>query len=317
MHPIIWILLLVIAVVAVPLLLMIPLTMPLAKKQYRNLLVRESSDKWKRENSCPTDKEYSEMYETACAWGASVADKTRDVSITNDGLKLCGKFTDLGSDRTVLILCGRAEGLYYSYYYADPYYRKGYNVLVVDQRAHGESEGMYSGLGIHEARDAIAWIRYLKEQCHTDSVVLHGICIGAACAVCVASAPDCPKELKGIVTDGLYDSFHHVFKQRMRIMKKPEIPVLYEIEYQIRKHIGVNVRTDTPISMMPRVRVPVLMFHSREDISSLPKYTEPLFRACGSERKRLVWMPVGAHSHVRYRNTEQYDRAVADFLNSI
>ena len=110
MHPIIWILLLVIAVVAVPLLLMIPLTMPLAKKQYRNLLVRESSDKWKRENSCPTDKEYSEMYETACAWGASVADKTRDVSITNDGLKLCGKFTDLGSDRTVLILCGRAEG---------------------------------------------------------------------------------------------------------------------------------------------------------------------------------------------------------------
>lgn len=317
MHPIIWGLLLFFGIIAVPLLLMIPLTMPLAKKQYRNLLIRETPDKWKRENSCPTDKEYSEMYETACAWGESVADRTRDVSITNEGLNLCGKFTDNGSEQTVLILCGRAEGLFYSYYYADPYDRAGYNILVVDQRAHGESDGIYSGLGIHEARDAIAWIRFLKEHCHTESVVLHGICIGAACAVCVASSLDCPKELKGIVTDGLYDSFHHVFKQRMRTMKKPEIPVLYEIEYQIRKHIGVNVRKDTPISMMPNVRVPVLMFHSKEDISSLPKYTEPLFDACASERKKLVWMPVGAHSHVRYRNTEQYDLEIANFLRAL
>lgn len=317
METVIWVILIVLAVLVIPAVATAIATTPLSKGIYRNLLVRETPDKWKRVNSCPTDAEYSSMYEQACAWGERYAADSRDVFITNEGLRLCGRFTDFGSSKTVLILCGRAEGLYYSYYYAEPYRRKGYNILVIDQRAHGESEGVYSGLGVHEARDAIAWMRFLKENCHTEHIVLHGLCIGAACSVYAAASEDCPSELHGIVTDGLYDSFHHVFIQRMRTMKKPMIPVLYQIEYQIKKHTGIDVRKDTPISAAPHVKAPLLMLHGEEDISSLPKFVQPLYERMGSNRKQLVWLPKGAHSHLRICNTEAYDAAVDAFLSGL
>ena len=45
------------------------ITMPIAKNVYNEQLVRTSPDKWKRENSCPTDAEYSAMYREAEEWG--------------------------------------------------------------------------------------------------------------------------------------------------------------------------------------------------------------------------------------------------------
>lgn len=317
MEHFIWIIIGAVALLAVPVAVVPILTAPLAKGIYKSLLVRETPDKWKRVNSCPSDLEYSSMYDQACAWGERYKEQTSDVTIMNEGLRLCGRFTDFGSERTVLILCGRAEGLFYSYYYAEPYRRQGYNVLVVDQRAHGESEGIYSGLGVHEARDAVAWMRFLKESCHTTHIVLHGLCIGAACTVYAAALSDCPKELRGIVTDGLYDSFHHVFLQRMKTMKKPIFPVLYQIEREIRKHTGICIRKQTPASVAPLVKVPLLMLHGKEDISSLPKFVPSLYEKMGSSQKKLVWLPKGAHSHLRICNTEAYDAAVEAFLQTL
>ena len=76
-----------------------------------------------------------------------------------NGLKLVGEWFDYGFDKTVIILPGRRETLVYSYYYAQPYKELGINVLVIDQRAHGLSEGTYSTCGIKEADDVKLWLK--------------------------------------------------------------------------------------------------------------------------------------------------------------
>ena len=313
---IVWILGSILVLVVAPVSLMLCKTMPIAWNVYREQLVRESPDKWKRENSCPSDAEYSSMYQAAEDWAERYSAETKEVSIQSDGLKLCGRFTDFDSDRTAVILCGRAEGCVYSYYYAEPYREEGFNILVIDQRAHGNSEGIYSGMGFLEQNDVIAWIRYLQEECHTKEVVIHGVCIGAACAVYVAANPDCPESVKGIVVDGLFRSFHDVFIARFRTYRKPLFPVLWEVEYLIRKNTGIDIRTDAPFRAIKSVRIPILLIHSKEDVSSLPEKVLPMAESCPA-RTKIVWAEHGAHSHVRYRNTALYDTAVKDFLDSI
>ncbi len=316
MQPVFWILIGVLAIIVLPSVGAVAATWKLSDRLYKDLLVRETPEKWRRENSCPSDLEYSAMYAAAERWGEQYADRTTELTVENDGLKLCGRFTDFGSDKTVCIMCGRAEGCLYSYYYAEPYRLAGYNIFVVDQRAHGNSEGTYSGMGFLEQSDMLAWTRLLHEKYHSEQIVLHGVCIGAACAVYLAARDDCPPYIGGIVTDGLYYSFHKVFLQRFKTMKKPLLPVLPEIEYRIRKNTGINIRREGPYRYIGKVRVPVLMIHSKEDISSLPKYVPELYAACKAP-KTLVWMEHGAHSHLRIVNTERYDAAVTAFVQSL
>lgn len=306
----------ILILIIVPGIVMIIKTMPIARNVYREQLVRESPDKWKRENSCPSDAEYSAMYQAAEEWAERYSTETREVSVRSDGLNLCGRFTDFGSCKTAVILCGRAEGCIYSYYYAEPYREKGFNILVIDQRAHGRSEGTFSGMGFLEQNDVIAWIRFLCEECHTEEVVIHGVCIGAACAVYVASNPKCPECVKGIVVDGLFRSFHDVFIARFHTYRKPLFPVLWEVEYLIRKHTGINIRTDAPFRAIRSVRIPVLLIHSREDVSSLPENVVPLAKSCPG-RTKIIWAEQGAHSHVRFRNRTLYDSSVAEFVDSL
>ena len=310
-----WILIFV-SLLIVPVILMFRITLPLSKNIYEDLLVRNQPDKWKREKSCLTDAEYSAMYDAAVEWGERYDDQTTEVSIENDGLKLCGRFTDFGSQKTVLIMCGRAEGCLYSYYYAEPYRQSGYNVLVIDSRAHGNSEGKYSGKGYLEQADVLKWMQLLHENYHTTSIVLHGVCIGAACAVYVAANSNCPSYLSGIVVDGLFYSFYKVFQQRFKTNKKPKFPVLYEILYWIKKNTGIDIKKQGPIEYIDKVKVSVLFIHSKEDISSLPEFVPVLFEKCNAP-KELIWMDKGAHSHLRIVNQQRYDSAVINYLETL
>lgn len=312
-----WIALGVLAVVVVPLALTYALTLPLAKDIYEDLLVRTSPDKWTRAESCTTDDEYNAMYQEALAWGERYQDRTREHTIEHDGLKLVGQFVDFGSTKTAILLCGRAEGLLYSYFYAEPYRQAGCNILVTDTRAHGNSEGKYNTLGVKESGDVLAWMQFLTTQCHTDKILLHGVCIGAATSVYTAASEHCPLSLAGVTLDGVYTSFHRVFLQRMKLMHKPVFPVLGEIEHYIKKNTGVDIQKQSPYHALPNVQVPTLFLQSRADVSSLPQYTPALFERCGSTKKQLEWFEQGAHSHVRYVNKAQYDRVVRAFAESV
>ena len=86
------------------------------------------------------------------------------LQIENDGLQLFVEYFDFGADRCVIILPGRCESLIYSYYFASPYEEAGFNVLVVDTRCHGKSEGTYNTIGVKESQDILKWAKVIHEQ---------------------------------------------------------------------------------------------------------------------------------------------------------
>lgn len=298
------------------LIFMLCYTYPIAKNVYEEQLVRTSPEKWGRTCSFPNDAEQIQMWNDGVAWMEQNRSRITELQIENDGLQLYGQYFDFGADRCVIILPGRCESLVYSYYFAPPYEKAGFNVLVVDTRCHGKSDGKYNTIGVKESQDVLAWAKRIHEEFHNQEIYFHGICIGTSSGLFALQADRCPVYLRGLVTEGCYISFSETFKRHMMALNRPVFPVLQLVMREIYRHTGTNVYKDKPIKAIRKLRPDcrVLFLYGEKDIFSIPKKSRKLFAACASQDKELVWFSKGGHSHLRINNREKYDQAIIDFF---
>lgn len=283
---------------------------------YSILLLRNKPDKWGRVCSFPEDPEYKTMYEKGLVWGEENKDKKSPVEIKSGKYRLVGEYFDFGSDKAVIIIAGRTECCYYSYYFAKPYKESGYNVLVIDNRAHGLSDGKICSLGYKEYKDITEWANMLHGM-GNKSVILHGICIGASTALFTLTAKDCPDYITAMVSDGMYVNFYESFKNHMTEKKKPNFPITYGVMTHIFFISGANVVTDGPLKRMPKMKKPILFMQSKEDTYSMPELAKKLYAVCPAENKKLVYFDHGAHSRIRINDEKGYDDTVKEFLKTV
>lgn len=291
-------------------------TYPISKKVYETQLVRTDSEKWGRVCSAPENEEQLAMWNAGIEWANTCCENMTEVKINNEGLELYGEYYDFGSDKCVIIIPGRCECLMYSYYFAPPYQKAGFNVLVIDTRCHGKSDGKYNSIGVHESRDLLAWSKYLHENFGNKEIYYHGICIGTASALFALTNEQCPEYVKGLCTEGCFVSFRETFKRHMIADKRPLFPVLDLVMLHINRNAKINVYKDTPLRVIRKIKpeTKILFLYGEKDIFSIPKKTKILFSACSSQNKKLVWFKKGGHSHLRINNIESYDNAIIDFF---
>lgn len=291
------------------------ITYRITYKVFLDWLVRTTPDKWGRECSCVTDADHVKMFETGLEWGDENRQYCTEVSIVSDGLKLVGEYFDFGFDKCVLIEQGRAESLLYDYYFAKPYKEAGCNVLVIDTRANGKSEGKYVGVGIPESRDIPRWINYITETYPANKeFYIHGICIGSAAAVLAAAKDDFPTCVRAIIAEGTFHSFYESFKEHLIELHKPTFPIMMQIRLICKIHIGIDIKKQSPINCIDKIKVPFMLLCGKEDIYSRPAKCQSLFDKCSSEQKKIVWFDKGGHSHLRIINEEKYDNEVKTFI---
>ncbi len=283
---------------------------------YTVLLVRTRQKKWDRTCSIPDDEEYRRMFDIGIAWEEKHHACKREVGITSDGLKLVGEYFDFGAEKAVIIIAGRMESLLYSYFFAEPFRAAGYNVLVIDNRAHGLSEGRISSLGYKEYRDLLRWCALLHDELENRAVFLHGICIGASTALFAAVSEGCPDYIEGLCVEGMYVNFYESFLNHMKVDRPhtPRFPIMQLTMVWIRLFSGANVVSDGPLWRIGRLEIPVLFLHSRKDQYSAPDKAELLYEKCRAPKK-IVWFDSGQHSRIRINNMAAYDRAIIDFLS--
>nr|MCR5505772.1 alpha/beta hydrolase [Bacilli bacterium] len=209
-----WTLLAVGILLVLGLIFSIFLTMYIAKQVYEHTLVRRTPEEWGRVCSALDNEEQVAMWNEGLKWGEENKEFKHEVKIhSKEGLKLCGEFFDFGKEETAIILSGRCECLWYGYYYALPYQKAGYNILVIDNRAHGNSEGKYSTAGILESEDVLRWMAFLKDKFTQKAFVLHCICIGGSTGLLAANTEFGQENIKKICLDGAYINFKESYKR--------------------------------------------------------------------------------------------------------
>ncbi len=280
------------------------------------VFVRTSKKKWHYNCQEPGDKEQAELYEEATQWADRYAANRRPVEITSDGYHLYGEYYDFGASKAALVIAGRTEACRYSCYFAEAYRRAGYNVLTIDNRCHGSSDGVVISLGIREYRDILCWLRLLHEELKNESIVCHGICIGSATALYALTNEACPDYVRALVADGMYVHFGESFRNHLTERKKPVFPCYQVCMALVGLRAGRNPRKFGPQNVMHKMTRPVLFLHGREDIYSVPEKAEVLYDLCPA-KKKLVWFDKGRHSFLRYHAKDKYDQTIIDFLSEL
>ncbi|MBQ2528741.1 MAG: hypothetical protein II547_00660 [Treponema sp.] len=280
---------------------------------YRILLVRTKAEKWQRKCSDVKDLEQIAMFREGEEWGERHRACREEVRIVNDGFRLAAQYFDFGCDRAAIIIAGRSESCLYSCYFAEPYRTMGFNLLLLDNRCHGLSEGKYNNVGFTEYADVLAWGRFLHDEKKNVTVICHGICIGAATALYALTDSECPDYMCALVADGMFTTFRDTFNNHLKKDGHIRFPTTLMVMSLISKHSHADAFHDGPINRIHKCRKPILFLYSREDKFSLPAEAERLYEKCTS-RKKIVWFDRGAHSHVRINNMERYDSAICEFI---
>ena len=283
---------------------------------FYHTMYRSPRKKRTRECTDTKDEQQARMFEDGKIWVKQFKDITEELHIVNDGLNLYGEYINFGYDKCAVILQGRSESLLYSYYFADVYAKNGYNILAVDVRAHGLSDGKYQTAGIKESDDLIVWIKLIQEKYSINDFTLHGVCVGGATAVYTYTKlkNEGGGLVKRIVTDGLFQSYYEIFKGHFKKLKKPVFPMLYLVFFLAFVFAKARLFKETPIKYMKYIDIPFLFIWSAKDIFCIKPKSEELFLACASKYKELRFFPEGRHSHVRSSQEAEYDEAIAGFL---
>lgn len=288
---------------------------PISVRVYEEQVVRTSKEKFGSACTYTDNAEQVEMWNIGLDFAKTIEDKKQIVGIVNDGLKLHAEYYDFGSDRCVIVIPGRSEGLMYGYYFDIPYYEAGMNILAVDPRSHGESEGKYHSLGHYEHQDLDKWLEWLENEHGIKKVWLHCICVGTVTGLLAAINGKKKDNICGIVTEGCFINFKETFREHIKYEKKPVYPVLPMCLHHIEKNTGADLKKEAPLELVKQIGdLPILFLYSKEDIFSLPAKSQILYDTCVSKNKKILWYDKGSHSHLRINNQEAYDSAIKEFV---
>ena len=141
----------------------------------------------------------------------------------------------------------------------------GFNVLLVEQRAHGRSAGHTITFGIKERRDCVRWAEYAAGRFgQAVPTVLFGISMGAS-TVLMASGEALPANVRWIVADCPYNAPEEIIKSVIAKMKLPAGFFYFFVNLSARIFGRFNPREITARDSVARTGIPVTIIHGRED----------------------------------------------------
>ena len=205
---------------------------------------------------------------------------TERISIESfDGLKLSALYVKnkIETNKIVIFSHGYSANASSMILYAPTYYDLGYDIISVDNRAHGKSEGNVIGMGYFDSSDMLRWINKAidikDDECE---IVLHGVSMGAS-TMCSVSNKDIEKNVKCIISDCAYDNaediYIHLLKSEYNL---PKFPIINALDI-ICKFRGNYFLSNVDITnSVANSKVPILFIHGSED-TFVPVYMGKIY----------------------------------------
>ena len=193
---------------------------------------------------------------------------------------------------------------------------EGYNVLIPNMRACGESEGEYIGMGWLDKDDLKCWINLIIEQNENAEIVLHGSSMGAA-TVLMASGDVLPSNVKAIIEDSGYTSVWDIFASEAKVrFNLPTFPILNMFELVANIRAKYDIKEASALEQVKKANVPILFIHGDAD-DFVPEYMcEKLYKATNCKKEKLIIHNAG-HTESKYKEPETYYNKIFEFLNNI
>ncbi|XP_077989740.1 protein ABHD13-like [Glandiceps talaboti] len=179
----------------------------------------------------------------------------------------------------------------------------GCNVLLVEYRGFGKSEGSPSEEGFY--KDAQAAVDYLSKRSdiNPSKLILFGRSLGGGVAINLASEPEYRDQLCALIVENTFTSIPDVANIIFNV------PVLKWLPLWCHKNKYLSMKK------IPRVKAPTLFLSGMQDELIPPRMMQALFQASGAIGKRLVKFENGTHNETW--QSDGYFETICLFVNEV
>ena len=244
---------------------------------------------------------------------------SKDVYITtsnNGNLKLHAYEITNNSDIWVIVIHGYYGQGQDMVYFAKEYFDRGYNVLVVDLRGHGESQGDYIGMGWHDRLDIIDWVNYLINKHSNCKIILHGVSMGAA-TVMMATGEELPDNVKVAIEDCGYTSIWDEFKMQLKLLYNlPTFPALNAASAICKIRAGYMLEEGSCIEQVKKSKTPTLFIHGNQDKFVPFEMLEEVYQSANCKKQKLI-IKDAEHAEASGVNPELYWKTIDEFIEGL
>ncbi|MBR6006513.1 MAG: alpha/beta hydrolase [Clostridia bacterium] len=232
-----------------------------------------------------------------------------------DGLRLAGRFMDLNHDEKapLVILCHGYRGTAAADFRGifQQVRGLGYNILLINERAHWESEGSTITLGVRERKDILAWANYAAERVGRDTpIALFGVSMGAA-SVLWSTELGLPENVRAIIADCGFSTPRGILMSVLGQLKLKFVYPLVWLGAFLFAHIVITGRG--PIDAVRKTKLPILFIHGEIDNFVPCDMSREMYEAAGGE-KQLETFPGAKHLHSCLVDEERYLGIIGPFL---
>lgn len=243
---------------------------------------------------------------------------------TEDGLNITAYEVDTADPKAIVIFISGIHNPSVTAFFghARMLKKNGYGSILLEMRAHGESEGNLVCVGYKEYLDTKAVVDYITNRYKDVPIVVYGVSMGGATAI---NSIGEIKEIDGLISLSAYSSFEDNFYDTMLQMGAPKAYAAIQkpfVKLYTMLRYGLKSSNITPKNEIKKIgNRPALIIHSTQD-SQVP-YSN--FERIMKEAPKHVetWVREGKH-HFILENTDyfptpekdkEYSQHILKFLN--
>ena len=255
------------------------------------------------------------VYNEGCDWFRSQGSELKKLR-SFDGLALYADYLPYPGSKTTVILCHgyRSTGLGdFGGIVRYIHEQLRLNILLIDERSHGKSEGSHMTYGIKERFDICDWANMIAREHPDHKIFLYGMSLGAA-SVLMSTTTDLPKSVCGLIADCGFTSPDDVFRSVCRSMYHlPPFPFVDIAEVFTKIFAHFDCKQCSAAQALKNNDIPVLFIHGGADDFVPTWMSRENFAACRSE-KELVIIDGAYHANSYYVDFERYTDAFGAFI---
>lgn len=237
---------------------------------------------------------------------------------SEDGLKLTGYFYNNFPDSKKLMIIhhGYTANHYICIQYMKMFLDEGFNILLIDMRAHGESEGKFSSYGYHEVNDLNLWVEAMKKKIGDDMILgLHGQSMGAATVMLFAGIFE--EKVDFVIEDCGFSNAEEVVKFKFDQSKFPTRVFYPLVNGRIKRKYKFNLKEVSPKDAIINSKVPTLFIHGTGDTTVPYNMCEEMYNEKKEGLKKIYLVEGAEHMNAYVTDKERYEKEVKDFIKEV